>query len=124
MAANDDVEYKSERRSGGHIDEDDARWLQMDVYQKPETPKDAEDVGPAPPVTFDGVEDDIPAPPAAPAAQPGTFLGMPSSTWATSLGLAVAILLIGLDATIVSVATPQITDDLGGLDDVGWFGSV
>ncbi|KAK5704814.1 hypothetical protein LTR17_021578 [Elasticomyces elasticus] len=36
---------------------------------------------------------------------------------------ALSIFLVALDTTIVATAIPQITDDFGSLDDVGWYGS-
>lgn len=95
MARSQDIERETKRQSK-HEGDEDGLWLQLDVYQKPDTSKDAEDAVPGPTPMFDGVEDDTPNPPAAPAAQTKLFLGMSSSTWATSVGLSVAILLIGL----------------------------
>lgn len=95
MARSQDIERETKRQSK-HEGDEDGLWLQLDVYQKPDTSKDAEDAVPVPAPMFDGVEDDTPSPPAAPAAQTKLFLGMSSSTWATSVGLSVAILLIGL----------------------------
>ncbi|KAK2738275.1 MFS sugar transporter [Myotisia sp. PD_48] len=39
------------------------------------------------------------------------------------LGLALAVLLVALDNTIIATAIPRITDQFKALDDVGWYGS-
>jgi len=39
------------------------------------------------------------------------------------LGLCLAVLLVGLDSSILSTAIPTITTKFNSLDDVGWYGS-
>jgi MFS family permease len=39
------------------------------------------------------------------------------------LGLALAVLCVALDNTIIATAIPHITDDFHALGDVGWYGS-
>ncbi|TPX20323.1 hypothetical protein DIZ76_016211 [Coccidioides immitis] len=46
----------------------------------------------------------------------------PSAFWAScvSVGVALALFLVGLDMTIVAAAIPRITDDFKGINLVGW----
>ena len=39
------------------------------------------------------------------------------------LGLCLAVLLVGLDNSILATAIPTITTKFNSLDDVGWYGS-
>ncbi|KAK5064457.1 hypothetical protein LTR84_000290 [Exophiala bonariae] len=39
------------------------------------------------------------------------------------LGLYLAVFLVALDRTIISVAIPEITDTFDSVDDIGWYGS-
>ncbi|CAG9998536.1 unnamed protein product [Clonostachys byssicola] len=43
--------------------------------------------------------------------------------YAVSVVLALSVLMVGLDASIVATANPKITDDFNSLADVGWYGS-
>ncbi|UQC75652.1 MFS transporter [Colletotrichum lupini] len=52
-----------------------------------------------------------------------TCFGIPLSALAVCIALSLTVGLIGMDGTIVGVATPEITTDLGSLGDVGWLGS-
>ncbi|EER29954.1 Major Facilitator Superfamily protein [Coccidioides posadasii C735 delta SOWgp] len=49
----------------------------------------------------------------------------PSAFWAScvSVGVALALFLVGLDMTIVAAAIPRITDDFKGINLVGWYAS-
>ncbi|KAF7337043.1 Major facilitator superfamily transporter [Mycena venus] len=40
-----------------------------------------------------------------------------------TVALAISVLLVALDNTIISTAIPKITDHFNSLDDVGWYGS-
>lgn len=43
--------------------------------------------------------------------------------WSILIGIFLAILLVGLDRTIIATAIPRITDDFHSIQDIGWYGS-